>query len=328
MRHVDRSSRTAPEALTGAGSRGLNELAAIQRYQAHRTETDRPFRYAAYKDDGVKAALEALFHGKCAYCESVYQSQAPVDVEHYRPKGGVEGEPEHSGYWWLAMRWDNLLPSCIDCNRRRKQITPELSVSFVRLHEALHDSLPKKALSGKMDAFPIKGTRVSVENGRLESELPVIINPTVDDPNDHLTYHLDPVNPIGLVLPKTIARQQLWPCGTVVEGTIDGPSIRGAISIQVYGLNRLGLVQERTRLLRHLEFLRHVITEIDAVAQDVSKSQAEWAVRAAARLDLLIESIVKQIKSMAEPDQPYSAMVRQWIAHYRAELSTNGAKKQ
>ncbi|MEF9674035.1 hypothetical protein QNM99_25505 [Pseudomonas sp. PCH446] len=47
-----------------------------------------------------------------------------MDVEHYRPKGAVSEDASHPGYWWVAMDWDNLLPSCIDCNRKRKQVTP------------------------------------------------------------------------------------------------------------------------------------------------------------------------------------------------------------
>ena len=46
------------------------------------------------KDAEVKAALEKLFYGKCAYCETFYSVQAPVDVEHYRPKSAVEGDDE------------------------------------------------------------------------------------------------------------------------------------------------------------------------------------------------------------------------------------------
>src|SRR6266545_3401433 len=47
------------------------------------------YNYQAYRLEGVKKALEGLFHGKCAYCESRYTATQPVDVEHYRPKGEV-----------------------------------------------------------------------------------------------------------------------------------------------------------------------------------------------------------------------------------------------
>src|SRR5262245_40081226 len=81
--------------------------------------------------------LLKLFNGKCAYCETDIESNQPGDVEHFRPKGRVVdeefepirinhpkwGEMDHPGYFWLAYEWDNLFPSCIDCNRYRKHGT-------------------------------------------------------------------------------------------------------------------------------------------------------------------------------------------------------------
>ena len=47
----------------------------------------------------MKRRLDLLFHGKCAYCETFYSASAPVDVEHYRPKGAVSEDPSHPGYY-------------------------------------------------------------------------------------------------------------------------------------------------------------------------------------------------------------------------------------
>lgn len=60
---------------------------------------------AGYKQPDVRAALDALYHGKCAYCE---QKAEELHIEHYRPK---------SRYHWLAYSWDNLLLVCVKCNR-------------------------------------------------------------------------------------------------------------------------------------------------------------------------------------------------------------------
>ena len=51
-------------------------------------------------------------HRKCCYCEKLEEQAKYRDVEHFRPK---------SSYWWLAWSWDNLLFSCIDCNREWKR---------------------------------------------------------------------------------------------------------------------------------------------------------------------------------------------------------------
>lgn len=72
--------------------------------------------------------LEHVFAGKCAYCEGTYLAGSPQHAEHWRPKEGVtrlvnerevpvetNGLP-HRGYWWLAYRWENLVPACFYCN--------------------------------------------------------------------------------------------------------------------------------------------------------------------------------------------------------------------
>lgn len=137
MIRVDKTSVVAPSSLTSQGCHGEKELSAARLFYATWTSGDKGFSFAAYKGDDVVNSLQHLFHGKCAYCESRYTSTQPVDVEHYRPKGGVEEAPDHGGYWWLAMKWENLLPSCIDCNRRRKQVLVDQHTTLVELELAL-----------------------------------------------------------------------------------------------------------------------------------------------------------------------------------------------
>jgi uncharacterized protein (TIGR02646 family) len=69
----------------------------------------------AFEGVGRPEIKEVLFkgqHGKCAYCEWREPQAKYRDVDHYRPK---------STYWWLAWTWENLLFSCIDCNRDHKK---------------------------------------------------------------------------------------------------------------------------------------------------------------------------------------------------------------
>ena len=84
------------------------------------------------------------------------------------------------------------------------------------------------------------------------------------------------------------------------------------MSIQVYGLNRLGLVQERTRVLRHLEFLRYLIEQIDEIARTLENSVDPDVQNAVRKLDGLIDRIVLEIADMAKPKAPYSALVNHW----------------
>ena len=80
------------------------------------------FTFKAY--DIVKPDLAAMQHNKCCYCEKREEQAKYRDVEHYRPK---------APYWWLAWTWENLLFSCIDCNREQKRDRFPLSPGDVRL---------------------------------------------------------------------------------------------------------------------------------------------------------------------------------------------------
>ena len=62
-----------------------------------------------YRNPSVKSALIAMFHGKCAYCESSILHIDYGDIEHFRPKG-------LAAYRKLIFNWDNLLLSCGVCN--------------------------------------------------------------------------------------------------------------------------------------------------------------------------------------------------------------------
>lgn len=74
---------------------------------------------STYRHDSVRRALEALFHRKCAYCESPL-TEVGWDIEHFRPKKKVSDRTGHPGYYWLAYTWTNLYPSCGPCNKRLK----------------------------------------------------------------------------------------------------------------------------------------------------------------------------------------------------------------
>jgi len=141
-------------------------------------------------DDLYKRAMPfllSLFHDKCAYCESLITNTHPGDVEHYRPKGrlkDIDGrivkitvngkEFDHPGYWWLCYDWTNLLPSCIDCNRRRNH-GEELTAA------------------GKADIFPIGGKRAGSPNDPLPAEDALLLNPSEDgfDPEAHFEFKPD-----------------------------------------------------------------------------------------------------------------------------------------
>lgn len=134
---------------------------------------------AHYKHAQVKMTLEELFYDKCAYCESRPTPSNAWDVEHYRPKGRVAENAKHPGYYWLAYEWDNLLPACADCNRKRKD-APR------------YDDPKELPAQGKLDQFPVEDekNRAMMPGDDLKQENPHLLNPCLDDPEKHLTYNV------------------------------------------------------------------------------------------------------------------------------------------
>lgn len=347
MRRADRSQGTEPSILHKPDKEGKTELDRVIEHMSG-PNAAKAFEFSRYKENAVKVELERLFHGKCAYCESFYGSTQPVDVEHYRPKGEVEGVVDHPGYYWLAMDWSNLLPSCIDCNRRRQQKAPDAATgSIVKLLSSGEFDRSKKMSLGKSSAFPLameKGRARNPQDSLLEEQR-LLLDPTRDDPREHLTFHIDRDNLIGLVFPKLTGAAGPTPDQPQNDNSSDlatlaaqaGVSAMGLVSIQVYGLNRLSLVQTRTKVLRDLEFilelcigLAETVEEIDneTVHKNALLTGSSGAQRQQLTADIAFNTKIKsrivgfqrdtlaQLKRMADPQEPYSELVRAWILKY------------
>lgn len=324
MRKVSRGTKPSPAALS---KRGRDKLTEFERAKNHMSAALPPgtertaFEFRSYKADEVKRWLEELFHGKCAYCESYYAAQAPVDVEHYRPKGAVEGAHDHPGYWWLAMDWDNLLPSCIDCNRRRRQKTPRAVNDVALLHRTM--------LTGKKDCFPIGGVRAGTISSDLSGEGALLLDPTRDDAADHLLYWIDEGPAAGLALPKSGTPAVVLPAANEQAGAVAahagtaGLSVRGAVSIQIYGLNRLRLVQERARVLQRLRFFEYIVVKVSGVIQTLSQPHltAHAEVNEAIRnLGQLQVRVIEEMAALAAPEAPYCTIAAAFIDDFRRRL--------
>jgi uncharacterized protein (TIGR02646 family) len=304
----------------------------LDRVRTHMTaplapgEKRKPFEFSAYKAAAVKAQLEELFHGKCAYCESYYGSQAPVDVEHYRPKGRVEDAIGHQGYWWLAAEWTNLLPSCIDCNRRRKQRTPVLSSDL--------DVLYREMKTGKQDAFPVGGVRADSEGADLGAEKALLLDPTKDDPQAHLAFWLEEGRKAGLIYPRTsqggdcalVVAAEAGAAAVAAAGAAAGLSVRGAVSIQVFGLNRMGLLQERARLVERLRFLETLLVDITAVIDRLEAFNRQprhpEVADALSSLRTLQVRVLDEMRALAEPGAPYSSLASAYLRDLKSRIAS------
>jgi hypothetical protein len=110
----------------------------------------------------LKDHLFDLFDLKCAYCENTMLGAYWGDVEHYRPKNPVSGDPahkEHPGYFWLAYEPENYVPACNKCNQPKSNRFP-LAPRSPRAYTA----------------------------DEVKNEKPLLLNPYTDDPAKHLTF--------------------------------------------------------------------------------------------------------------------------------------------
>lgn len=272
------------------------ELAAaeardLQRAKRHFEDEGRVsgFTFRAYHANGVKEALVELGRSSCAYCEADYDATAPVDAEHFRPKGGVEidGDLVQPGYWWLAGSWDNLLPSCIRCNRQE--------------HFTIYDG--RIVLLGKGNLFPLedetaRGTRPGAE----VRETPLLINPCLEDP----TIYIGMADKDGdwLAVPMDHDPQSL-------------SSRRALASIDAYGLNRPGLVRVRSIYFNRAKLavaqLRRAARRLDGIPTNNAEERDDVAID--------VELALAQLRSLTSGDDSYSGSLRTFIAPQLADLN-------
>ncbi|MCU0341434.1 MAG: TIGR02646 family protein [Spirosomaceae bacterium] len=69
-----------------------------------------------YRHEEIKNTLKAMFHGKCAYCESQILHIDYGHIEHFRPKRNPK-------FRHLTFEWTNLLLACGVCNSRENKGT-------------------------------------------------------------------------------------------------------------------------------------------------------------------------------------------------------------
>lgn len=290
MRRVDRTRVQPPASLVGHNCPGELELARATLHFAQ--QPGEKFVFRAYKKDDVVEALHELFLGKCAYCESSFKAVSPTDVEHFRPKGEVLECPGHPGYWWLAAKWENLLASCIDCNRRRYQQFTQL------IHDPLVGGRGSKHWLGKGSSFPILGPQYArQESDDHEAEDAALIDPTRRDPKAHLVWSEE---------------QELSLVGPRMNG--GAPDLYGKHSYRVFGLNRQGLVEERTSRMRLIR------AQVLFIEQMLDRAFRLPEPHASEQRDEAFEQYLS-LYEYAEPDQPYSAMVEDLLERESERLT-------
>jgi hypothetical protein len=304
----------SPEAALAALKRpstrtGLTERAEAELHYSAVPPPVKAFEFSRYREVEVCKALNQVFNGKCAYCESPYLAVDALDVEHFRPKGGVEEAPHHPGYWWLASDWTNLLPSCPACNQRRRHVEYEPGMTLEEIERAL---LSKPAnTTGKANAFPLLDKNwVTNIDGDLTVEDPLLINPCENDPETHLEWVFDrkgtpPIWEADPIIPFVRPR---------LRDGID--SLHGEASIAIFGLNRVEVVRPRIEQVRKIQGTCPAIvdTVIDLAALGNDNSP---------RADKLRERLQRYRRSLMRftaPQEHYAGMARAFVREFDSDL--------
>jgi len=197
-----------PKILTTKGAEQTRkDCTAYDKNPADHRTGKKKFRInrRVYGDADVKDTLLRAQHDKCCYCETKFRHSSPGAVEHYRPKGAVKqasGQSiEYPGYYWLAYDWNNLLVICESCNRHKGYCFPLMD----------------------------NNARARSHHDDIAIEQPLLINPTLEDPRDHIRFRGDAPEPLTEI---------------------------GRITIQYLGLRRAHLEEDRRERLARLKDLQ------------------------------------------------------------------------
>jgi len=239
MIRLQRRGRT-PRSLSSAKVKALqSQLAA--KVEAGERLTSRDFK-PYWSESDVREALHAMHRGKCCYCERKRDIRRESDIEHFRPKAGVKERDDHSGYWWLAYNWKNYLFACKCCNQTHKKTR-----------------------------FPVRDetTRAMGPNDSIADECPCLIDPSAEDPEDHISYE--------------------WSTAyKVYVKAVGGPNdnnCRGEETIQIVGLNRQELMSERAGILDELEVIAAMMIAGEYHGNPLLISRAKERIREATSSD-------------------------------------------
>lgn len=194
--------RAMPASLRAARPKAMARLRAYDRRRTMQKSQSRwPIDPDVIAGKDVVAALRQVFDDKCAYCETRVARKQVEPVRHRPAEEAVQLDRTVSRhhYWWLAYEWQNLYLVCPTCRSHKGRL------------------------------FPTGRERAPAETrgAGLSEEDPLLLDPCVDDPGEHLDY-----------LP---------------DGRMVGLTRRGATTIDVLGLNRADLVAARAASVREVE---------------------------------------------------------------------------
>ncbi len=252
MRHIDNSTLKSEIAADSdkkwlkSASRRLAKINSVVNDTALFTDARRIlFNSGHWSDKYIKDKLIALSNNKCWYCEASLSRQHG-DVDHFRPKGAVEDDPNHPGYWWLTLEPSNFRLSCVICNQFSTQ-----------------NGQP----TGKRNWFPLLdgSFRAYTPDDDINLEHPMLLDPTNAEDVKLIAFDLDGV-----------------PRAFFEETTDAEKNLKAVKSIEVFALAQSETCRLRSRCLHAINAALKTIVEIEAVLErlaDEVKARFEHRMR-------------------------------------------------
>lgn len=209
----------------------------------------------------VKASLQTAFMSKCAFCESHIGPSSYGDISHFRPTRGairLDGTFDDEFYWWLTYCWENLHYSCAVCNRSKGRRFP------------IQSSVGTESLYQRVSSMPIEAFIFAYDLLRsVEGEERLLLDPCEDNPEESFLYN--------------------------DKGLIEGRSEGAKVTIDVFDLNRIALVQARGKEVT-------AMLEALAMVHKPGNAQSDW-----------ILPMVRSLERTLEHNSPYLGIKRQFV---------------
>lgn len=115
------------------------------------------------------AELLKVSNGKCSYCEQSLKDKSTA-IDFFRPRDGavdLDGHFSREHYWWLAYTWENIFPSCRECNVLKADRFP-IDGKRCEIGAPYEDTLSERALLlDPVRDFPENEFSADLESGML-----------------------------------------------------------------------------------------------------------------------------------------------------------------
>jgi uncharacterized protein (TIGR02646 family) len=176
-------------------------------------------------------------------------------------------------YYWLCYEWTNLLLSCQTCNEAYKKAQFPLEIEANRRHT--HPTTAKNAFDK---------TACHIFSDFLKIEKPYLLHPAIDDPREHLQF--------------------------LKDGRVIGLTLKGEISIEVYGLDRLTLRQGRKNII--LTIQEDILSEYE-----VNPLPSE------SRIKMEVKKILAKLIKQMDDHQPFTGFRRTLLENFEVFVIEN-----